>query len=166
MLIKIVFLAQSLLAVNVMPNNQTCKVILLLDDDPDIHDLVKVVLQHYSISAKLVSFFNIQEALDYTENHAVDLVLLDLCLKVSHDGSKFVINFAQRAREGWLVPPIVILSGRENGEIVDYVSELGATDYLQKPLVPSHLCQVIQKYLNLSKEVSSEILDYACLHID
>lgn len=149
-----------------MQATKTYKVILLLDDDPDIHELVKVVIQHYSIPVKLVSFFNMQEALDYTINHSVDLVLLDLCLKVEHDGSKFIINFAQRAREGWLVPPIVILSAKRNGEVVDYVSELGVVGYLQKPLAPFNLCQVIQKCLSLSKKVSSEILDHACLHID
>jgi CheY-like chemotaxis protein len=45
--------------------------------------------------------------------------------------------------------PVVVVSGCSEPDIESTVKELGAHDFLQKPVDPSHLCEVLTRLLNL-----------------
>ena len=99
--------------------------ILIVDDEPDIRQLLRVYLkaQGFQISEADTG----AAARRQLESQRPDLALVDLGLP-DEDGLSLIRNLRQRYQL-----PIIILTGR--GDIVDKVVglELGADDYVTKP---------------------------------
>jgi len=105
--------------------------ILVIDDDPDIRQLVVEYLGKNDMRVSAGS--SGKEMFEIFDREAIDLVLLDLKLP-GEDG----MNLARLLRERATVP-IVLLTGRN--EEADRVMglELGADDYVTKPFSPREL---------------------------
>jgi len=105
--------------------------ILVIDDDPDIRQLVVEYLGKNDMRVSVGS--SGKEMFEIFDREAIDLVLLDLKLP-GEDG----MNLARLLRERATVP-IVLLTGRN--EEADRVMglELGADDYVTKPFSPREL---------------------------
>lgn len=105
--------------------------ILVIDDDPDIRQLVVEYLGKNDMRVSVGS--SGKEMFEIFDREAIDLVLLDLKLP-GEDG----MNLARQLRERATVP-IVLLTGRN--EEADRVMglELGADDYVTKPFSPREL---------------------------
>src|SRR5215510_5033258 len=101
---------------------------LLVEDDPDLAELLKESLRADQIAVALAR--NGREALESVQNSPFDLVLLDLGLP-GMDG--FVVLQQLRQRPDTLhVPVILITAKNETGDKVRGF-ELGANDYVTKP---------------------------------
>jgi DNA-binding response OmpR family regulator len=105
--------------------------ILVIDDDPDIRQLVVEDLGKNDMRVSVGS--SGKEMFEVFDREAIDLVLLDLTLP-GEDG----MHLARLLRERATVP-IVLLTGRN--EEADRVMglELGADDYVTKPFSPREL---------------------------
>jgi DNA-binding response OmpR family regulator len=105
--------------------------ILVIDDDPDIRQLVVEYLGKNDMRVSVGS--SGKEMFEVFDREAIDLVLLDLTLP-GEDG----MHLARLLRERATVP-IVLLTGRN--EEADRVMglELGADDYVTKPFSPREL---------------------------
>jgi len=113
--------------------------ILVIDDDPDMRDLVVEYLgrNEMRVSARATG----REMYEVLDNQAIDLVLLDLKLQ-AEDGMRLAQDLRQRA-----TVPIVLLTGRN--EEADRVMglELGADDYVTKPFSPRELLARVRAVL-------------------
>lgn len=100
--------------------------ILLVDDDPDVHSLLRELLEpaHTFIHAT-----NANEALDRLDAADPDVVLLDLKLGAGPDG--FSVLEELRAREPSL--PVVILSSSQDTDTVVRAMKAGASHFIGKP---------------------------------
>ena len=97
--------------------------VLVVDDDPDIRDLLVSVLiddGYEAMSAK-----NGRDALAVLDRWPADVVVLDLMMPVM-DGW----TFAERMREKWSIP-IVVLSAA--GDLARQATRVGAADVVPKP---------------------------------
>ena len=105
--------------------------ILIVDDDPDVVEVVNLCFSLRWPDAHLISCSTGQDALAHVEKDKPDLVLLDIVLP-DMDG----FQVCQEIREFSDVP-VVMLSARDTE--VDKVRglEMGADDYITKPF--SHL---------------------------
>jgi DNA-binding response OmpR family regulator len=105
--------------------------ILVVDDDPDVVEVVSLCFSLRWPDAHVVSASNGEDALAHVEKDKPDLVLLDIVLPDT-DG----FQVCQDLREFSEVP-VVMLSARDTE--VDKVRglEMGADDYITKPF--SHL---------------------------
>ena len=105
--------------------------ILVIDDDPDIRQLVVEYLGKNDMRVSVGS--SGKEMFEVFDREAIDLVLLDLKLP-----GEDVMQLARQLRERATVP-IVLLTGRN--EEADSVMglELGADDYVTKPFSPREL---------------------------
>jgi two-component system, OmpR family, alkaline phosphatase synthesis response regulator PhoP len=105
--------------------------ILLVEDDPDIVEIVKTYLEHegYSFEVAFDGLMGLQYALD----DAPDLILLDWNLP-GMSGLELMKRLRREQRT-----PIIMLTART--EEVDRVLglEVGADDYLTKPFSPREL---------------------------
>jgi len=112
-------------------NTATAPHILVVDDDPDIRDLLSEYLSNNEMRVSAVA--SGREMLALFDAQAIDLVLLDLKLP-GEDG----LQLARALRERATVP-IVLLTGKN--EEADRVMglELGADDYVTKPFSPREL---------------------------
>ena len=97
--------------------------VLVVDDDPDIRDLLVTALVDDGYEAE--SARNGRDALDVLDRFEADVVILDLMMPVM-DGW----TFAARMRERWSIP-IVVLSAAN--DIVRDAKRLGAADVVPKP---------------------------------
>ena len=120
-------------------NTATAPHILVVDDDPDIRDLVSEYLSNNEMRVSAVA--SGREMLDLFATEAIDLVLLDLKLP-GEDGMQLARALRERA-----TVPIVLLTGRN--EEADRVMglELGADDYVTKPFSPRELLARVRAVL-------------------
>jgi DNA-binding response OmpR family regulator len=116
--------------------------ILIVDDDPLLCNLLEIALEregfqtHKSLSG--------QEALDYLDQEPVDLILLDIMMA---DINGFDVLRSLKADENLAEIPVMLLTAR-----VDAISEktgldIGAVEYLTKPITPEVLIERVQAVL-------------------
>ena len=103
--------------------------ILIVEDDRTIAESIIFILEQDSFSCQW--FDNGGDALDYVENNAVDLILLDVGLP---DMSGFDVLRKVRVKSGL---PVVIISARDDeSDQVLALEGLGANGYITKPFSP------------------------------
>jgi len=119
--------------------NQTTEHLLVVDDDPELRDLLARYLGEQGFRVSAVADGASMDALLGQEHP--DLVILDLMLP-GEDG----LSIARRLRTHSSVP-IIMLSAR--GEDIDRIVglEVGADDYLPKPFNPRELLARIRAVL-------------------
>jgi two-component system phosphate regulon response regulator PhoB/two-component system alkaline phosphatase synthesis response regulator PhoP len=118
------------------------KTIAIIDDEPDIVELVSLHLQRAGFDTK--GFFNTEDFLDFVGNNIPDLILLDLMLP---DADGFEICKYLRKKDEFASVPIIMLTAK--GEETDKVLglELGADDYVTKPFSPKELVARVKAVL-------------------
>ncbi len=129
------------------------EVILVVEDEPDILDLVRYNLEQASFS--VVAVDTGEEALDRAAEGGLSLVILDLMLP-GMDGLEVCRLLKQRIETKEV--PVLMLTARTD-EVDRIVGlELGADDYLTKPFSPRELVLRVRAILRRvqSAETSSE----------
>jgi CheY-like chemotaxis protein len=114
--------------------------ILVIDDEPDVLLLLRMVLEDEGHDTLLAA--DGESALERLEGGAVDLVLLDVCMPVM-DGWQVLETIQGRSTP----PPVVIISGRSLPGDLDRAAELGALDYVAKPFDPAELLARVEAAL-------------------
>src|ERR1700732_3406306 len=117
--------------------------ILVVDDDPQIRDLLQEYLTQNELRVTVTSTGREMSAA-LTE-HAIDLVVLDLRL-AGEDG----MRLARKLGEGSAIPVIILPGGGDEADRIMGL-ELGADDYLTKPFSPRELLARIRTVLRRSK---------------
>ncbi|WNC16292.1 response regulator transcription factor [Brevibacillus brevis] len=105
--------------------------VLVVDDDAHIRELVRLYLEDEGFD--IIEKANGQEALEYAENHRVDLVILDIMMP-KMDGWALCENLREFGEM-----PILMITAK--GEATDRIKgfKLGTDDYLVKPFDPVEL---------------------------
>ena len=125
--------------------------ILVIDDEPDILELIRYNLDRHGYEVTCAP--SGAEALSQLRRQRPDLVVLDLMLP-DVDGLDVCKTMKRDAQTAHI--PIIMLTAR--GEEVDVVTglELGADDYLTKPFSPRVLLARIKAVLRRQQHASSE----------
>ncbi len=101
--------------------------ILMIDDDPNVAEIVSLGLQMRWPEAELVSTVLGKEGVRMVRNESPDIVILDLGLP---DITGFQV--LERVRQFSNVPVLILSVWGEEADIARGM-ELGATDYMVKP---------------------------------
>jgi len=117
--------------------------VLVADDDPTIHALFRRILQGSGI--RLLTCLDGVEALEHAQSQAPDLIFLDV-LMPRMDGLDVCTQLRSQASTS--LTPILFLSGRASDRLKGL--ELGANDYLLKPVDIAELKAKCKTYLQLS----------------
>jgi len=144
------------------------KTILVVDDEEDIVQLLRYNLEKEGYIVKTA--LNGRDALKIAEETALDLVLLDVMMP-EVDG--FEVCRRMRATAAHASTPIIFLTARV-GELDEILGlELGADDYIQKPISPRVLLARVKSILRRSTEavktetiVMPEVLEVGDLQIN
>ena len=125
--------------------------VLVVEDDPDIAELVSRYLDKAGFTTSRVS--SGRDALDAVRARAPDLVVLDVMLP-HVDG--FEVCRLLRADRKTAAIPIIMLTARaeESDRIVGL--ELGADDYLAKPFSPNELVARVRALLRRVQRPDAE----------
>ena len=126
------------------------KNILIVEDNIDIHNLIREVLEkeHY----RVLSSYTGTEAMRIIENERIDLILLDLMLP-EINGEEIVKKVKDT--------PIIVISAKISTEDKVNVLLNGANDYLTKPFNVEELLARIKVQLRIdNKKEENEDLTY------
>ena len=117
--------------------------ILIVDDDPQIRDLLQEYFTSNELRVTVAS--SGKEMTGILADHSIDLVVLDLRL-AGEDG----MVLARRLREQSAIP-IILLTGVQDEADRIMGLELGADDYLTKPFSPRELLARVRTVLRRTK---------------
>jgi len=117
--------------------------IAVLDDEPDIVELVTVYLKNAGFTVQ--GFYDSASFFRFIAKKRPDLIILDLMLP-DDDGIEITKRLKKQTELSTI--PIIILSakGEESDRIVGL--ELGAEDYVTKPFSPKELAVRVKKILS------------------
>lgn len=119
--------------------------ILVVDDEPDIRDLVKEILEDEGY--KVTTAENASAAREARRARRPDLILLDIWMP-DIDG----ISLLKEWSEGDHLPcPVIIMSGHGTVETAVEATRLGAYDFIEKPLSMAKLLLTVERSLEAYK---------------
>lgn len=121
------------------------KTILIVEDDMDIHNLIKEVLEKEKY--KIINAYSGTEALMILENEMVDLILLDLMLP-GLNGEEII----KRVKN----IPIIVISARISPEDKVKVLLDGANDYITKPFNKEEFLARIKVQLRMNENKNED----------
>ncbi|WP_029037243.1 response regulator [Salinimicrobium xinjiangense] len=119
--------------------------ILVIDDEPQIRKLLKIVLE--SNDYKVVQASNGTEGIHLAANYTPELIILDLQLP-DMSGHKVLEEL-----RNWFEKSIIILSVIDSEEDIVRALDNGATDYLSKPFRTGELLARIRSSIRLNQSV-------------
>ena len=120
--------------------------ILVVDDEPDLVQLVSIRLQ--AAGYEVTSAYDGQQALDRVKESKPDLIILDLMLP-KMDGYKVcrLLKFDERYQK----IPVLIFTARAQAEDIKLAMDCGADAYLTKPFEAPVLLEKLRDLLNAAK---------------
>jgi DNA-binding response OmpR family regulator len=122
-------------------------VVLAVEDDPDFRSAMESILNRFGVNAKGVS--TPQDFLDAAEKIEPDLFLIDLQLG-TYDG----LDLIQKLRQSLVTKkPILVVSGSKGMTAITHALELGANDFILKPLDRTLLASKLSRYLKTDEIV-------------
>ena len=119
--------------------------ILVVDDEPDIRNLVKEILEDEGYEVAIAE--SGAAARIALREHRPDLVLLDIWMPDT-DGITLLKEWNEEAA---LPCPVIMMSGHGNVETAVEATRLGAYDFLEKPLSLAKLLLTVERSLEADK---------------
>ena len=118
--------------------------ILVVDDDPDITETIRLVLE--KAGHKVSSASNQRDGIQAAEKFKPDLLLLDVMMEESDDG----IAMAQELRRRGFKKPILMLTSL--GSVTGYTfgrqeGVVPVDDFQEKPISPAKLLERVSALL-------------------
>ena len=112
--------------------------ILIIDDEPKIRDILKDILEHEGYN--VIAVKDGEEGLRVIGTESIDLVLLDLVIP-GIDGMEILKHILRR--DSFM--PVLIISAYGNIPIAVEAIQLGATDFVEKPINMKDLLSRVDK---------------------
>ena len=122
---------------------------LIVDDEPDIRELLDITLSRMDIETKCAE--NITQAKDLLSNHNFDLCLTDMRLP---DGNG--IELIKYIQENFSRLPVAMITAHGNMEFAIEALKSGAFDFVSKPVDINILRNLVNTALKLSDNQSDE----------
>jgi DNA-binding NtrC family response regulator len=123
--------------------------ILVVDDEPDIRNLVQEILMDEGYKVSVAE--NTAVARQHANRSQPDLVLLDIWMP-GEDGISLLKDWQDTGR---IACPVVMMSGHGTVETAIEATRLGAYDFIEKPLTMAKLLVSVKRALE-SGEQNSE----------
>lgn len=123
--------------------------VLIVDDEPDIRELLEITLNRMAIDTH--SAENVTEAKDILKQKSIDLCLTDMRLP---DGSGLeIVDYIQTLAKPI---PVAVITAHGSIDMAILAMKKGAFDFISKPIDLPALRQVISSALKLSEQSSDK----------
>ncbi|MDH4249355.1 MAG: hybrid sensor histidine kinase/response regulator [Deltaproteobacteria bacterium] len=106
--------------------------ILMVDDESTNLQVVRLILSRENLAQELIMFNSGRAALDYLAQNPVDLILLDLAMP---EMNGFEVFGELRASPVTRDIPVIFLSAYHDTEYILNAFQLGASDFIGKPII-------------------------------
>ena len=122
------------------------KTILIVDDEADIRNLVKEILEDEGY--KTLTAANSKQVYDILDNEKPDMAVLDIWLQDSrHDGLQ-ILEAIKTGDHAHI--PVIMISGHGSIETAVSAIKQGAYDFIEKPFKSDRLLLMVQRGLEAS----------------
>ena len=124
--------------------------ILIVDDDPDITETMKVVLENSGYKVDCAA--NGGEAMEQIKTFKPNLIILDVMMSTLEEGITISRELKKDSRYKKI--PIIIISAVKEKTGIDFASAAGdedwlpVEDFLDKPVKPELLLEKVRTLLN------------------
>lgn len=125
---------------------------MVIDDDPLIRFMISTTLE--AIGFTTIEASSGEEGMEMYHRQGADAILLDVIMPGGIDG--FAACEALRAQEKGLHIPILMMTSLEDMESIDKAYEVGATDFIAKPInIPllGHRLRYMLRYSETTKRL-------------
>ncbi len=117
--------------------------ILVVDDQASIREIVADLLREFELASYVEVAQSIQEARQALNGSLWDAVVTDMSL---NDGN--ILDLVESMQQqGYVFPPILLMSGFLFGQSKSRAEALGIEHILLKPFVPGELIDCLQQVL-------------------
>ena len=123
------------------------KRILVIDDEPDIQELIRLILERFGY--ELIPALNVNTAVEVLRQKPLpDLVLLDMMLP-DIDG----LELLRQIRETKVFDdlPVIIVSALADSDRIRKGLDMGADRYITKPAIGHNLLKTVQEVLKTGR---------------
>jgi len=120
-------------------------IVLAAEDDPEFRRALELVLSRFGLN--VVGAATVEEFIKNVDKLKPDLYLIDLQLGANSGFD--LIEFLRKERK--VTEPILVVSGGRKPEMIAHALELGANDYVMKPLDRSFLAAKLSRYLKVDE---------------
>jgi len=133
-------------AIPVSPDVQSCSIVYVVDDSPDILESVQMLLT--SVNLDVRTFASGEEFVSSIDQSARGCILLDMRMSGMSG-----LKVQEALKEKGIRLPIIFLTGY--GEVSSAVQAMreGAMDYIEKPFQPQMLLDRVHACLKLGEEI-------------
>jgi DNA-binding response OmpR family regulator len=125
--------------------NKTADRILVLDDDPDIGIMIKVMLEYKGYSVIVAD--RADKAEDIIRTNGINLLIMDMLLSGAN-GTEVCSYLKQNSLTSSV--PIMMISAHPNAK--EICMDAGADDFISKPFDMQDLIGKIEQLIHASKE--------------
>jgi len=119
------------------------KRILLIDDQPDFVELIKLRLE--ANQYEVLTAWDGQEGFKKALSEQPDLIFLDVMLP-QKDGFEVLLELQHHEQTRRI--PVIMLTAKAESHSILHSQKLGAADYLIKPVDSQELLAVIQRHVS------------------
>jgi CheY-like chemotaxis protein len=123
--------------------------ILIVDDDADITEIMRIVLENKKYSVDTAS--DSKDALNHIESQKPDLIILDVMMSTKSEGFDFSRDLKKNPKYRDI--PILMVTAVKENTGIDFKSEAGdetwlpVDEFLDKPVKPEQLIEKVESLL-------------------
>ncbi|MEN9933915.1 MAG: response regulator [Chloroflexota bacterium] len=122
--------------------------ILIVDDQPELLEMLELTL--HTAGYSVLRATDGQEALNILGTEPVDMIIADIAMPRLNG---YQLYERVRTNAAWVMVPFMFLTARALDSDVRYGKELGADDYLVKPVQPEDLLAAVRGRLRRRQEM-------------
>lgn len=130
------------------PRPATSSYVLVVDDEGAVREFLGRKLESWGYTVKLAA--SAAEALEIMVTHAASAVLCDVKMP-GQDG----LWLTERLRAHWPRTPVIMATAIDDLQTIHQSRELGAIDYITKPIKPEQLLEVLRRATAVGDEAAA-----------
>lgn len=119
--------------------------VLVVDDEPDLREVCVEFLKNMNVDAHQAE--NGKQGLEVIKKINPDVVITDINMPVMSG-----LELMSSAREHGFMTPFIVVTGFGDRDTMRKAWHLGATDFLDKPINPRHLMEVVKAALEIGAQ--------------
>ena len=122
------------------------KKILVIDDDPDVMDLVQTALS--SAGYEVHAAYDGKQGVEKIKKQRPDLLIMDLTMPIM-DG--WAVLIALKKDPNYTAIPVMIITSSKEIQNIEKAKKLGVQSYLVKPFDPQKMIKIARHLLDPSE---------------